>query len=232
VKVSLMRLSTIRTGIVAAAAAIAFAACGSHGMVPSQTAPGGGFNAVPAPAATPKPSPCKITGLWYFRGSCVYNQITSKGLTVKLAAYKGITFTAKLGPNDAKGKVGFVLGDATNKKDITGTSGGKSFPFHNKVCVNGQGSAVPCEGKTFVYFEAVNTGSVLVTLKATPAIQITDANGFPAKNECFPSILTTHGWQDFTPLGNAPKGNSLSLAPAPQPFYLPPGPLYIALACK
>ena len=78
-----MRLSMFRTGIVAAAAAIALAACGGHGMVPSQ---GGASGFSPNVLAA---SPCQLPGTWYFKGSCAVFQMSPKG---------GSTVTLPLAP--------------------------------------------------------------------------------------------------------------------------------------
>ncbi len=230
-----MRFSTIRTGIVATAAAVALAACGGHGLVPSQNVGGAGYAAPSLLTDKAAKTPCQsVPGFWAFGGSCVANELTSKGATIKLAKYQNITFTIAIGANNAKGKVPFIVGDAVGNGDITGTYKGKKFPpYGGKHCVSGTGAPQTCPGKSFVYVEAINGGKATVTLSQTPAITIVDTKGFPGKNLCFPAPLTTKGWStQAEAIGKAPKGTKLVITPFPTQFPLPPGGVVLAMVCQ
>ena len=224
-----MRFSMIRTGIVAVAASLALAACGGHGLVPSQSAGGDAFapSAAMAPAAA---SPCQIPKLWYFMGGCKAGFLTSAGGKFALPKYKGITWTTTLGKNSAKGKVPFVMGDATGAGDIT--SGPGKFPIYGvKTCL----APSKCPGSALVYFEAVNDSKAAITFNS-PSQLVVAAAKFPGKS-CFPAILRKSGasfkWQPFSILTGSPKGGKLTLnIPVNPAFMLPKGPLYVALVCQ
>lgn len=219
-----MRLSIIRAGIVAIGATIALAACGGHAMVPSQT--GNVPFARPVPQVTT--SPCKISGLWYFHGSCKAFTLSSAGGTFKLPAYKGITFTATIGSNTASGKVKFILGDATGKKDITGTVGGKAFPKYGATKCAQAGA---CPGTPLVYFEAVNTSSATINITGNSKLVVA-ATSFPGKS-CFPGLMNAQGkWTGYSQVAQPVSGGKVSITIPPiGVFYLPPGPAYGVLSC-
>jgi len=221
-----MRFSTIRTGLVASAAAIALAACGGHGLVPSQSA-APGFSAV-----TPNSSnPCYTSAVqqaWIFKGSCaILSKLPVKGKTIALAAYKTISVTVKLPKNNSTG--GFVLVDAKGgkTKDILKFSGA-SFP-----------AITPTKLKSLIYVEAVNgtnglkftSGSLVFTIKATrfpgKSCPLSVLEGTFPKLKWFNSPFTgviKSGTMTFTVPGSA-------LATL-FPNGLPQGPLYFNVACK
>jgi hypothetical protein len=217
----------IRTSIAAIAAAIALAACGGHGIVPSQSA-GMGTSFAPDMITAKKTSPCDVSGLWYFEGACTVAKITSKGGSVKLAAYMGITFDSALGTNNAKGKVEFKFSDAVDKNDITGGQG--TFPAYPTVCLSGY----ECDGTPLVYLSALNTSTKAVVFSGPSVLTIT-AKKFPHPT-CFPGLLEKKkgklGWVPETIVGAKPKGDKLVLEiPGSTGFMFPPGPLYIVIAC-
>jgi hypothetical protein len=152
----------IRTGVVASAAAIALAACGGHGLVPSQSV-ASGTDAV-TPMAT---NPCYTAAVqpaWIFMGSCkIVAKLPAKGATVALAAYKGVTVTVKLPkPSPAGGSFALVNAVGGKAKDIK--------PFKGKAFL----AITPKTLKSVVYVEAVNgtaglkfaSGSLVFTIKA------------------------------------------------------------------
>jgi hypothetical protein len=219
-----MSLSTIRSGAAAGALAIALAACGGHGMVPSQSAPG--FNAA-IPMST---NPCytkAVQPAWIFKGSCDITTLPAKGKTIKLAPYKGVTVTVKLGKNTSK-KGAFVLVDALGGKahDITKF---KKKPFP---------TITPTVLKSVIYVEAVNgtnglkfSGNLVFTIKAkkfpgkTCPLSVLEGT-FP-KLKWFNSPFTgkiSGGTMTFTVPGSA-LGTLF-------PNGLPAGPLYFNVACK
>jgi hypothetical protein len=228
-----MRFSMIRSGSAAIVAAAALTACGGHGVVPSQSVAPGFSNAGAIANAVPdKTSPCAVQGMYYFHGSCVAfsMNLTKNTLVVlgKYKAYQGLKISTQLSPFVSPPKnvqtVPAVMGDATGKGDITGTVGGKSFPLYkpgSNGCVNSQGKVEKCPGKaTFVYAELINKSKYTLKPKNTPAFQITDSNGFPGKNLCFPAILTSKGWAPNTTLGGKPSGKTLTIQSAPNPGQL------------
>lgn len=213
----------IRTVSTAIVAAIALAACGGHGVVPSQgVAPAlsNGF-AANGFAAGPdaKKSPCDIQGMYYFHGSCrTFSLNMTKATSVKLGqfgAYHGITitttFSAFTNPPNVQ-SVPAVMGDAIGSGDITGLVKGKAFKLYGdgKDCVYANKPAT-CPGKPFVYAELVNMSKYTLKPQLTPKFVITDTNGFPTgnKNQCFPAELTAKGWLPQTNVHGTPKNNTL-----------------------
>ena len=219
-----MKLSTIRSGAAAVAAAIALAACGGHGLVPVQNAVPG-FNAI-TPMST---NPCytkAVQPAWIFKGSCVITKLPPKGKTIKLAPWKGVSVTVKLPKNTSK-NASFVVVDALGGKnrDITKFKR-KSFP-----------AITPPALKSVVYVEAVNgtrnlkftSGNLVFTIKAAR---------FPGKN-CPLSVLTSKPklhWFN-TPFHGAIKGGTMTFTIPGNalgrlfPTGLPLGPLYFNDAC-
>jgi hypothetical protein len=222
----------IRFGSAIAAAAL-LAACGGHGVVPQQ-------NVVPSNGASgdvsfdglspdAKTSPCDVKGMYYFHGNCVaFNMNINSNTVVTLGKYKqyaGLKIVTTLSPfsNPPKVKtVPAVMGDATGKKDdITGTVKRKAFPLYvpgKQGCVNTQNKPEICPGRaTFVYAELINKSSYTLKPKNTPSFYITDQNGFPGKNLCFPAILTSKGWAPNETLGGKPSGNTLRIGSTKNP---------------
>lgn len=219
-----MSLSTIRNGAAVVAASIALAACGGHGMVPSQSA-APGFNAM-GPMSS---NPCythAVQPAWIFHGSCNVTKLPPKGLSSTLAPYKGITVTVKLGKNTSK-KGTFVLVDAVGGKahDISKYKG-KTFPPITKTL------------KSVIYVEAVNgtpglkfSGNLVFTIKAKK---------FPGKS-CPLSVLEGKfpklHWFN-SPFDGKISGSTMTFTVPGSalgtlfPNGLPAGPLYFNAACK
>jgi len=249
-----MLLSTFRSGVAAIVAAAILAACGGHGVVPSQTFANGNGVAAGSDALLNvipnKTSKCDIPGIYYFHGDCVaFTLNMNSNSTVELGkygAYHGIKITSTFGifENPPKGvkSVPAIMGDATGDGDITGQVGGKNFPLYGngKDCVNSQGKPEFCPGKPFVYAELINTSKYTLKPKYTPKFYITDSNKFPGTRLCFPAILTAKGahtaggWAPNTTLGGQPHGTTLTINAQPNPGQLiyPPGPFIVAGACE
>lgn len=220
-----MSLRTMRNAAAAVAAAIALAACGGHGMVPSQSsAPG--FSAV-APMSS---NPCytkAVQPAWIFHGSCNITKLPPKGLSITLAPYKGITVTVKLGKNTSK-KGSFVLVDAVGGKahDISKFKR-KTFP-----------AITPTSLTSLIYVEAVNGTN---GLKFSGNLNfIIKAKKFPGKS-CPLSVLegTFPKLKWFnSPFSGSIKGGTMTFTvPGGAlgtlfPQGLPAGPLYFNVACK
>lgn len=222
-----MRFSLIRTGLVALGAVIVFAACGGHGMVPSQSA---APSLVVTPMATPNQcyeSPFQPA--WIFKGSCLFKKLPAKGTTIALAAYKGISVTVKLPKNSGKGSPIFLLVDALGgkTKDIVKYKG-VAFP-----------AITPTSLKSVVYVEAVNpfnglkftSGNLVFTIKAAKfpgkSCPLSVLEGSPPKLKWFNSPFAgkiTGGTMVFTVPGSA-LGTLF-------PNGLPRGPLYFNVGCK
>lgn len=224
-----------RSGAATIAAATALAACGGHGVVPSQAmAPqvSGGFAANAFPDA--KKSPCDVTGMYYFKGNCVAFSMNTNATTQvtlgKFKPYNGIKITATLSkfshPPQAK-TVPAVMGDAIGKNDILGKVKNKAFPLYvagGSNCVTADNKPEKCFGKPFVYAELINNSQYNLTPVNTPGFYITDSHGFPGKNLCFPAILATVKgkvvWALNTALGAKPGKTTLQLVPASNPGQL------------
>ena len=230
-----MRFSMIRSAAAAIAAATALAACGGHGVVPSQSfAPNSlnGFATSSLPEA--KTSPCDVTGMYYFKGNCLAFKMnmnsTTQATLGKFHTYHGIKITATLSKFSRPPKVQTVpavLGDAIGKDDILGKVKNKAFPLFvagASNCVYNHNQPEKCFGKPFVYAELINNSQYNLTPVNTPGFYITDANGFPGKNLCFPAILATVKgnvvWAINTALGAKPGKTTLQLVPAQNPGQL------------
>lgn len=218
----------IRTSVVAVAAAIALAACGGHGLVPSQSAgpdslaPTSAFH----PAAT---SPCDIKGLWYFKGTCLPGELAASGGTFKLAKYNGVTVITTLGKNSVKGKAPMILADATKPDtDVTGKYKNKLFPpYSQKTCAK----QVTCSGAAVVYLEVINGTKSQINFTSKTTLTVA-ASKFPGKT-CIPAELTTGGWDTFPIVNGQPKAGKVVLTIQANPlFFLPAGPAYIAIVCS
>lgn len=249
-----MVLSTLRSGVAAIVAVAALAACGGHGVVPSQTFASGNGVAAGSDALlnsiAGKTSKCDIPKIYYFHGDCVAFTLNMNANSMvelgKYGAYHGIKITTTFGvfENPPKGvkSIPAIMGDATGNGDITGQVGGKNFPLYGngKDCVNPQGKPEFCVGKPFVYAELINTSKYTLKPKYTPKFYITDSNGFPGKTLCFPAILTAKGlhtaggWAPNETLGGQPHGTTLTINAQNNPGQLiyPPGPFIVAGVCK
>ena len=106
------------------------------------------------------------------------------------------------------------MGDAIGKGDITGTVERQVVPAlrrRQRLRQLARQSRI-CPGKPFVYAELINTSKYTLKPKLTPKFDITDTNGFPGKQLCFPAILTpagphtAGGWAPNTTLGGQPHG--------------------------
>ena len=215
----------IRTGVVASAAAIALAACGGHGLVPSQSvAPG--MDAVTPMAANPCYT-AAVQPAWIFMGSCkIVAKLPAKGASIALAAYKGVSVTVKLPKPSAAGG-SFALVDALGGKDIK--------PFKGKAFL----AITPKTLKSVIYVQAVNgtaglkftSGNLVFTIKAAK---------FPGKT-CPLSVITGTfpklKWFNSPFSGKISGGTMTFTVPGGAlgtlfPSGLPKGPLYFNVACK
>src|SRR5271165_6563449 len=109
-----MRLSMIRAGGVAVAAAIALAACAGHGVVPSTSS---GFTPMtssadmsPLALKTCDTSPPQYE--WIFKGACDEFTLKPTGGTFSLEEYDNITLKGSIGKNTLKADAKVALADA------------------------------------------------------------------------------------------------------------------------
>jgi len=218
-----MRLSMIRTGIVAVGAAIAFAACGGHAIVPSQS----GNTPFAVPQATP--NPCTRANTYLF-ANCKAFTLTKTGGIYPLKAWKGITFKATIGSNTASGTVKFDLGDATGAGDITPPAGFPAFPKYSATKCTSKGG---CPGKSLIYFEAINTSAATINITGTSKLYVA-ATTFPTgATSCFPALLNSSGkWTGYAQVAAQITNKTVTITIPPVGlFVLPPGAAYGALAC-
>jgi hypothetical protein len=220
-----MNLSTIRGGAGALAAAITLAACGGHGMVPSQNAVPGFYSISPLAK-----NPCytaKVQPAWIFHGSCVMTKLPPKGTSITLPAYKGITVTVKLGKNTSK-KYSFVLVDALGGK-------AKDISKYKKMSFP---PITPSTLKSVIYVEAVN-GKAGLKFSGTLTF-ILKAKKFPGK-DCPLSVLTGTfpklKWFN-SPFAGKISGKTMTFTVPGSalgtlyPNGLPKGPIYFNAGCK
>lgn len=216
-----MRFSFVRTGIVATAAAIALAACGGRGIVPSQSA-APDLSLVPQAA-----NPCYTSAVqpaWIFKGSCKITKLPPGGTKIALAAYKGMTETVTLPKNTGKDGA-FVLVDAVGGADIT---------KYKTLAMPKLPSTV---GKSALYVEAVNATKGLM-FTAGSLVFLTKGT-FPGKT-CTLSLLQQRSKTSFAwtaTIQEPVKAGAVTYTipyTALATFFqkgLPAGPLYFNVAC-
>jgi hypothetical protein len=223
-----MHFPMLRTCIAASVAAIALAACGGHGIVPSQSAAPGNSLAF-APEKTT--NPCAASTLpWYFKGSCTSATVTSKGGMTMLAATgtRSVTMTFTLGATNAKGKVAFLIGDAATISDITPNGMSPAFPRYGRSpCAGGPKE---CFGKVLAYVELVNSSKAAIKVKGNSQIAIA-AKSFPGP-ECAPAVLTTKGWDLEALLLGVVKKRMVTFSIPGGFITFPAGPSYLVFACS
>lgn len=80
--------------------------------------------------AAPDASSCAINGQsWRFHGACKAQKLSTKGVVVKLARYKGVVVESALSGSTQTGTANIVVADATGIKDITGSP---PFPLYGR----------------------------------------------------------------------------------------------------
>ena len=227
-----MQLSSLKIGV-AAAFALALAACAGNGAVPSSAPNGASPFAVPdkKPTSPPVNTPCSnLTGTWDFLGSCKRRSLNSAGGVPELKRYGGIAVNLNCG-TDATGAVPFLFGDATGNGDITGTLNSAPFPVYGTSCVDPSSNPITCTGTAVVYLEAINTTTTAVNLTSSPRIDVTDQHGYPGKS-CAVAVLQASGAWMITPITGNAKKHALSIKSLPLAVALPPGGFYLTIACQ
>jgi hypothetical protein len=172
-----MNMRTI-VRLLAAAALIALAACGGRGVMPAQ-APASGLSFAPnaGPSAVDPCATLGKSGLWYFHGSCLSENVKKSATTFKLKGYKGIAQTLKYPAASAgvPARTTFVTGEGTGKLDITGTYQKSKFPLYGSKgvpCINQSGSTEACSNTPFLYDLLVNDSANTVTFAGSPSIAL------------------------------------------------------------
>lgn len=144
---------------------------------------------------------CTVPGEWTFQGACKSVVMEQDGISVRLAAYKGLAVRAGFESNNAQPDTRFVVAEGTGARDITGTVSGKAFPFYGQPqCVTLRGYNVPCRGKAFLYLLVANASDVEVFFSGIGPFLITNDNGFPGSTCSISQLATLHGkivWQDL-----------------------------------
>jgi hypothetical protein len=138
-------------------------------------------------------SKCKIPGFWFFKGSCVEFDMKAGPLT--LAPYKGLTTTVNLPSSDAPPQTTFILGEGTNRTNITGKYGVAKFPLFGSIpCLNTMGQTVTCPaGTAFLYLILINASPTTdVRFTSTPGVTVASTVGFPGK-KCGSAALEIAG---------------------------------------
>ena len=179
----------IRISVVATAAALALAACASHGIVSSSPTAMAPTNAMFRRATTVLPLKGKTKTCaknppqyqWIFKGACDGFILKPGGGTFSLGKYANITVKGSIGKNTVKGQAKIAIADAVDKSGDIEKFGGKSFPVYKG------------KGKTIAYASANNQSNQTITpitVKGKAIIQyvIDDAKGFPGKS-CSAAIL-------------------------------------------
>lgn len=248
-----MRLSTLRTGLLAAIA-VAMASCSNNGMMPSFSQPNSQPAAAPVSQAAPDAQPdaaqsdapaaaspdaqdalspdltkCATSPPqynWIFEGACTSFTLKPTGGTFSLGTYDNISVKGSLGYNTVKTSAKIYVADAIGSGDIK-PSKGKSFPKYNG------------KGKVVLYAVADNQTTQTIKPKThagTPIFKyvITDSKGLPGKT-CNAAIYGSGKWTPLPGQGFPVKGNTVTIQQynAPNGFVLPPKgySLYFAINC-
>jgi hypothetical protein len=224
-----MRLSLLRSGFVTIGAAIALAACsGQSSVVPSQnnaasTMSMQSVSSAISPMSARAETACqKLQPAWVFEGACKEGTITSKGLTISLPAYKGVTLAVAIPPNTAKAPVPFVLADALDQKDITPFKG-VAFPPYN-----GNKGVV-------IYADGVNRSNESVEVTGNVKIVVGVSTKFPGTG-CSLAYFVGKAWEVPAQTPAKPIGKKVAVNIPPALLNskggLKPGPLYLAIFCN
>jgi hypothetical protein len=195
-------LNSARYALAACAALSMLAGCG--GSPPPM--PGGTTLAVPSHLA-PMASPCKISGFFYFQGSCLKKTLPAAGATFALAKYKGLTLALTIPQNSGRGKVTITMGDATGQGDITGQVNGQSFSAYPNPCAKSS-----CPGTAFMYF-FVDSSVNVAKIKGNSTLKITNAGNYPGK-ACYIAadrFTAPVGWFPIGTDSGMPSGHSLMI---------------------
>jgi hypothetical protein len=230
-----MRTAVLRIGLAAIAAALALAACAKHEEPSASPAPSA------AAARTTRSNPCNLPNGWDFAGSCTVGILTHAGGAFELAPDRGIGLSLLYGPNNANGKVVFIIGTAAGEDQISGKLNGQlAFPAFGTVgCVTPDDTPTACGGKALLYVLVLNLRSSAIAFPMTPAFTLRSIQGFPAFRSC---NINTMQWAgpDHTgfvwvahALFAAPSNGELHFAPTRRPqHYASGGALTVfAVAC-
>ncbi len=227
-----MRSTMIRAGVAAVAAAVALAACASHGIVPSSAGmPDQSASAMSAmqPLALYTCAKSPPQYFWIFKGACDKLTLKPTGATFSLGEYDSITIKGSIGKNTTKGTATVYLADATDAGGDITTYKGTAFPKYK------------AKGTTFVYAVAINQSTQTIkplTEKGKPILQyvITDAKKLPGST-CGVALLTSsrgkYVWTGFPGTFKA-KGNTVTITQyaVPAGFQIgPKSPLYFGVNC-
>ncbi|HTU82508.1 MAG TPA: hypothetical protein VMF61_10285 [Candidatus Acidoferrales bacterium] len=232
-----MRFTLVR--VLAFFGVLALAACGGSGITPMQ--PGMASQAF-APASAVDASfpfrgdlvpdvtdPCKTLsteGLWYFKGSCLGEDVKKSGTVYKLKVYRGITQTLSYPATSGTvaPKTELVTGEATGKGDITGSLSGSKFPLFGSVkCTGGSSSGTTaCPGKALMYDLLVNvSASTNANFVGSPSMTFKGATALKGKHTCVLDQLIQSGgsWAyQVTPVTGPVKKGSVTIPEHPGTF--------------
>lgn len=225
---------------IAVFAIVAVASCGGRGVVPTQPSnPGIPFAGTMAPSAT---NPCATLdkeGTWYFHGPCIAENVKQSATIFKLKSYRSVTQILKYPAVSGKApaKTAFVTGEATGKKDVTGTFQGTKFPLYGSSsgpCVGNYGSAQACSGKAVVYDLMVNAGTTNVSFVGSPSITLT-GKVLRHKTTCtLNQLIRAGGWAyQATPVTATIAKGKVQLPQFPNTYNMDTHTVYVfAISCQ
>jgi hypothetical protein len=216
-----MRRSPLSLSLASACAAAVLAACSGSGVVPSQQMPLAPF----LPDTARSQSACsKVPHIWDFHGSCTRGSFGSSGATISLKPYAGVTLNFGLAKNGASSSVGYAAADATGKKDVTGTFGGKSFaPYGAKSCRNG----LTCRGTSLIYFSFYQSGGP-IAMRANSSIEVVSRTF--AGSVCAVVLWTSAGWEPLSSTQAPKSGKKITFSSIPI-LALAAGATFMDIAC-
>lgn len=168
--------------------------------------PGGTMLGLPSDI-TPMASPCKISGFFYFHGSCLKKRLPAAGATFALAKYKGLTLALTIPKNSGQGKVSITMGDATGQGDITGQVNGQSFSAYPNPCAKSS-----CPGTAFMYF-FFDSSVKVAKVTGDSSLKITNAGKYPGTT-CYVAFdeFSVPGWAPIGTFSGVPNGHRLTIS--------------------
>lgn len=206
---------------------VAAAGCGggSTTSTPPTTSPTSAPTSSPTSSPTSAPSAAP-TPTWTFSGTSATLSATSgQTASVSLTAYQGITFAAQFSAATSTGSLS--VSDALNNgTDVTPAT----LPLDNATA-----GAAP-----IIYASFYNGSTTSIGFGSqTPAITVTDANGFGTATTCELDVYSSNGSSTTTwnavATGGTISGNATTIPPvalvAPMTVDFQPGQQIIAVAC-
>ena len=183
------------------------------------------------------PSPCKIPGLWDFRGQCFEFGMQAQGLGMGVGPVQGYRLQIQFPKNNAKSGDMVIVGDGTSDLNITGKVQGQKFPLYGSVpCISATGTSTTCAGKGVLYVEILNTSADAIKFASLPTVTLQGPKKLGTYKQCqIDALKTSSGkpaWFQL-PVTAAPSGTQLTFPAYNVAVTLPAtSGLFAAVSCQ